>query len=178
MPSNQSKNLVLQARVRICKAAWVWELGRESQTPASGEVKRVTEVTVSSSLQEIANRSLKLSLPMYAPTCSDREFPLVCGFSTFGGGRPDILARLLCVKWSHEAAYPQQFLCRGLSYVALSRSRLGKAGGRTATGPPGTVVSYILMFPFSGGGGGEGRTGNKDIRLSKSVPQPQALSAD
>lgn len=93
--------------MRICKATSVWELSRESQTPASGEVKCVTEVTVSSSLQEIANRSLKMSLPMCAPTRGDREFPSVYGFSTLGVSKSDVLARLLCGKRSHNAALPQ-----------------------------------------------------------------------
>lgn len=46
-------------------------LGTRQGIPVSGGVKCVTEVTVSSSLQEIASRGLKMSVPVYAPTRGD-----------------------------------------------------------------------------------------------------------
>lgn len=47
-------------------------------------VKRVTEVIVSSSLQEIASCFLKMSVPGFVPPAVT-EFPLLHNLSVFGG---------------------------------------------------------------------------------------------
>ena len=119
-------------------------------------MKCVTEVTVSSSLQEIATHSLKMSDPMYAPTRSDGELPLVYNLSTSGHvkachtGRSAV--REMATHCGFSSVLSLQWVCLVPFFCRVTSARL-EAG--QPCGPWDSEILHHDAYPLVAGGGCE-----------------------